>query len=279
MNSKTSSIEEFFLKVFKIVILVVMSMTLVIAAGALLFSTYQLTQRPIEPEPAKKAKAESVNIEDFINSLKKPEPKEETPPSEDKEAEEPKQSEPAKYKEEVNKIIACFRDSNKQSGITGLNTSDEVTEDFRSQLQQVADSNNFDRGQPFVDDATKIVCQIYLHSKVIEFRKSHKTQEMFYAPLKFHLKAWDELKNKAKLFDQKEQERVAKETANEEMRISLAKENAKLAFIVALGSLGLFMVIALYLIIAAIESNLRNLSFSVNELKDHHISKAKKLFE
>lgn len=279
MNSKTSSLEEIFLKIFKVVILIVMTLTLVVAAGAVLYAVYEYAQTPKEPAPAKKAPEKSVNIDDFLNSLKKNSPAEEKSDPEEPKAEQPAKPEPIKYKDEAKKIVGCFRESSKQASISGVNTGDDATEDFRKQLQRAADAKDGDRGQTYVDNAVKIACEIYLHPSVIQFRKSNKDQELFYSVLKFHIKAWDAIKEEARQFEKDEETRITNERNEEELRVSLARQSAKFSLLVALGAFGLFMTIALYLIFAAIESSVRKLSVSIEELKSHQVGQSPRLID
>lgn len=278
MSNKHTTAEELFLRIFKFVILGVMSLTLIVAAGALLFAAYQYSQSPKAPAPAQKSPAKSVNIDDFLKQLKAKEP-----PKEEPKAEEPKSEseptvkpDPVKYKEEAKKIFGCFRDSNKQVGSTNSDTGDDAIEDFRKKFQGVADAKSTDRGQPFATDVVKFTCETLLHPQVIAYRKANKEVDVFYPALNFHIKAWDAIKDQARQFEEKEQDRVKAEEREEEMRVALSKESAKATFLIAAGAFGLFMAIALYLIIAAIESNLRRISASLaesNELKLRDSSK------
>jgi uncharacterized membrane protein len=52
----------------------------------------------------------------------------------------------------------------------------------------------------------------------------------------------------------------------------LSKEAAKFSLIVAAGAFGLFMALALYLIISAIESNLRKINSNIEKLGEDKIT-------
>ena len=260
MNPKFPQTEELFLKLFKFVILAVMTLTLIVTVGALVFSAYQYTQSPKAPEPAQKAPGKSVNVEEFLKQLETRPPQEEAPAEEEPKTEPPAKPDPIKYGEQAKKIFACLRDSNKKSNIAAINTSDEAVENFRRQFQRVADFKNADRGQPYVDDAVKVTCEILLHAKVVDYRKSHQTIDFFYDVVNFHIKAWDALKQEAKTFEEEEQARVAREERAEELRVAMSKQAARETLWIAGGAFLLFMALALYLIISAIESNLRRIS-------------------
>lgn len=270
MNShRTSSTEELFLKFFKFVILTVMSLTLLCVAGALIFSAYQYSQSPKAPAPAQKAPAKTVNVDEFLKQLKPDAPKQEAPI----ENEEPKvesQTKPVavNYKEEAKKIFGCDLDSNKQAKVPNIEAGEERIEAFRKELQRIADNKRVDRGQPFVTDLVKVSCAIFLNTQVIEYRKMHHDSDIFPDAINFHIKAWDTLKEEAAKFEQDEQDRVKEEEREEQIRVALSKEAAKFSLLVAAGAFGLFMALALYLIISAIESNLRRINSSIEKLSE-----------
>jgi len=273
MSNQTSTTEEIFLKIFKFIILTVMSLTLLCVAASLVFSAYQYNQSPKAPAPAQKAPAKTVDVDEFLKQLKPDAPKQEAPTK----VEEPKVESPPKpldikYKEEAKKIIGCDVESRKQAN----NAKDEVGEDrienFRKQLQRIADNKSTDRGLPFVTDLVKVSCVIYLHSQVIEYRKANHDEDIFPDAINFHIKAWDALKDEAAKFEQDEEDRVKRQEQEENIRVALSKEAAKYSLTVAAGAFGLFMFLALYLIISAIESNLRKINSSIDKLNQGKVS-------
>ena len=270
MSTHTPTTEELYLKFFKFVILTVMSLTLLCAAGALIFAAYQYGQSPKAPAPAQKAPPKSVNVEDFLKQLKPGAPKQEAPVETEVEPAEPAPvpaaSAATKYKEEAKKIVGCDVESMKQAKASNGEASDDKVEGFRKELQRIADFKGTDRGQPFVTDLAKVSCAIYLHSQVVEYRKAHHDSDIFAEAINFHIKAWDGLKEEAARFEQDEEDRVKQETQQEEMRVAMAKETAKFSLMVAAGAFALFMALALYLIISAIESNLRQINRSIEKL-------------
>jgi len=267
MSAKKSTTEELFLKIFKVVILVVMSLALIATAGALIFAAYQFTQSPKAVAPAQKAPVKSVTTDEFLKQLNTEASKEAPKPDESQPAPAPK-PEPVKYKAEASKIMGCFQESNQLAGIAQAEAAPTAGEDFRKQLQEVADLKSKDRGQPFVTDAAKLTCEILLHAKVTEHRKTKPESEIFFRVLNFHMTAWDDLKDAAKEFEAKEQARVSREMGAEQMRVDLSKDAAKFTLLVAAGAFALFMVIAFSLIVAAMESSLRRISVSLEAFNE-----------
>jgi hypothetical protein len=262
MSTKKSTTEELFLKIFKVVILIVMTLALVATAGALAFAAYQFTQSPKAIAPAQKAPVKSVAIDEFLKTLASEDPVKEAPKVDEPPSVPAVTPEPVKYKAEASKIMGCFQESNQSAGIALSELAAAAGEDFRKQLQEVADLKSKDRGQPFVTDAAKLTCEMMLHAKVIEHRKAKPEAEIFFPVLNFHMNAWDDLKEAAREYDAKEQERVNQETRHEQMRVAGSKEAAKVTLLAAAGAFGLFMAIAITLIVAAIESILRRISLS-----------------
>jgi len=267
MSAKKSTTEELFLRIFKVVVLIVMTLALVATVGALTFAAYQVTQSPKAVAPAQKAPVKSVTMDEFLKQLDADAPKVAPKPEESQPAPATK-PEPIKYKDEASKIMGCFQESNKLASIAQAEAAPTAGEDFRKQLQEVADLTSKDRGQPFVTDAAKLTCEILLHAKVIDYRKAKPEFEIFFPVLNFHMNAWDDLKDATKAFEAKERERVIRDERDELMRVEAAKDAAKFTLLVAAGAFALFMAIALSLIVSAMESSLRRLSLSLELLNE-----------
>ena len=274
MSTKKSSTEELFLKMFKGVILIVMTLALIATAGALAFAAYQYSQSPKPIAAAKKAPVKSVAIDDFLKTLDAQTPPAEAPKADEALPEPTAPPAPVKYKAEASKIMGCFQESDKLSGIALAETTPTAGEDFRKQLQEVADLKSKDRGQPFVTDAAKLTCDLMLNTRVIEYRKAKPEAEIFFPILNFHMNAWDELKLAANEFEANEKARVSQQEETEQQRVALSKEAAKFTLIVAAGAFALFMAIALSLIVAAIESNLRRISVSLEAINEGQAKEA-----
>ena len=275
MSNQTSTTEELFLKFFKFIILTVMSLTLICVVVSLIFSVYQYSQSPKVPAPAQKAPIKTVDVDEFLKQLKPDAPK---PEATSKDKEQKVESSPKtldiKYKEEAKKIIECDVESHKQAKIVNDEVDKDRTEGFRKELQRIADDKISDRGLPFVTDLVKVSCAIYLNSQVIEYRKANNDADIFSGAINFHIKAWDALKEEAAKFDQDEQDRVKTEEQEENIRVAMSKEAAKISLLVAAGAFGLFMALALYLIISAIESNLRKINLSIVKSNQGKVSEA-----
>lgn len=252
-----------------------MSLTLICVVVSLIFSVYQYSQSPKAPAPAQKAPIKTVDINEFLKQLKPDVPKqEESSKDNEKKVESLPKTLDIKYKEEAKKIIECDVESHKQAKIVEDEAGKDRIEIFRKQLQRIADDKTVDRGLPFVSDLVKVSCAIYLNSQVIEYRKANAEADIFTDAINFHIKTWDALKEAAAKFDQDEKIRVETEEEEENIRVAMSKEAAKISLLVAAGAFGLFMALALYLIISAIESNLRKINLSIVKSNQGKVSEA-----
>lgn len=262
-QSMTERIEELFLKIFKVVILVVMGLGLILAIGLSVYSASLYFQTPKKPEPAKVAPTEEVSVEKLLKQLKP----EEAPKQEEKQSptETPKSQAPQtlKYLEEVTALYRCSIEFAKAVGAvvdeTDSAAASRTTEEYRSQLENLADSNER-RGVAYVKDAVKFTCAVLKNPQIIALRKENKVSGVFLKVLNFHLREWDRIQNDKAKFERDEALRIAKEEAEEEARVMGAKLQA-ITMIAAAGiAFAVFMVIALYLIFAKIETNLRRIA-------------------
>jgi hypothetical protein len=265
----TERIEELFLKIFKVVILVVMGLGLVLAIGLSLYSASLYFQTPKKPTPAKVAPAEEVSVEKLLKQLKPDEPAKQ----EEKQApaESPKGQAPQalKYLEEVTALYRCSIEFAKAVGAqvdeTDAAAASRTTEEYRSQLETLADANEL-RGEAYVKDAVKFTCAVLKNPQIIALRKENKVSGVFLKVLNFHLREWDRIQLDKVKFERQEEIRIAKEEDEEDARVMGAKIQA-ITMIAAAGiAFAIFMIIALYLIFAKIETNLRRIANNGQEL-------------
>jgi hypothetical protein len=265
----TERIEELFLKIFKVVILVVMGLGLVLAIGLSLYSASLYFQTPKKPAPAKAAPAEEVSVEKLLKQLKPDEPAKQ----EEKQApaESPKGQAPQalKYLEEVTALYRCSIEFAKAVGAqvdeTDAAAASRTTEEYRSQLETLADANEL-RGEAYVKDAVKFTCAVLKNPQIIALRKENKVSGVFLKVLNFHLREWDRIQLDKVKFERQEEIRIAKEEDEEDARVMGAKIQA-ITMIAAAGiAFAIFMIIALYLIFAKIETNLRRIANNGQEL-------------
>lgn len=265
----TERIEELFLRIFKVVILIVMGLGLVLAIGLSLYSAYLYFPNPKEPEPVKAAPAEEISVDNLLKQLKPDEPtkqEEKQTPTKSPTAQTP---EALNYLEEVTALYRCSIEFGKAVGAqvdeTDAAAGSRTTEEYRSQLEKLADANKL-RGKAYVKDAVKFTCAVLKNPQIVTLRKDNKVSGVFLKVLNYHLKEWDRIQVDKINFERKEEIRVEKEEAKENARVMRSKILA-ITMITAAGiAFAIFMIIALYLIFAKIETNLRRIANNGQEL-------------
>ena len=267
--------EEFFLKIAKVAILFAMTLGLLGALGLAIAAFFQYSKTPVEPLPARKAPEKEISIEKELSMdelLKSLEPK--------KDEEKPRVSKPDEkvskevptllYMEEITKLYRCtvgFAKAVKAELEDSSGDSSKI-ETLRARMEQVA--NQADRGQPYVTSAVTFACAALVHPEVIKMRTDGRVTSVVYPTLTFHLVKWDaiqtkirELKAEKQEFENNEIRRIASERSAEQARIVEAKA-VSLTYISAAGAAFIaFMLLALYLLGAKIESDLRDLNASI----------------
>jgi hypothetical protein len=270
MKGTSFTSEEFYLRIFKFIILLAMTIGLLVAIGSLIYSGVQYSQSPKEPAPAKTAPAESVNLKEFIE---KATPKKEDPPQKpqeepkDEDQNKPKPAIPGKYSDQAKSIIGCANEFFKIFGDGIGDRTDRVTENFRQFLERTASRAR--RGDPWVTDLTKFTCEGLKNADLIALKKKYPNFDAVNDLVSFHIEKWDEIQGRIKQFNDEEQARIADEKSEEEARVMMAKAKALGALMTAAIAFGIFMALALYLIFASIESNLRNINRSIEEFGKH----------
>lgn len=271
MKIHSTATEELFLKIFKYIVLGVMALAMLGTVGALLYSGFQSLQSPKEPAPARVAPKESINVEDFLKQLKPKAAQQEEKSEEDSEKEETPQlpAKPTKppFEAEAVKLAGCAKESNAKSGWDPV--PDSINESLRQFLE--TRSNYRNRGQEWVDSLVTFACAAMLHNEVIAYKKANKGVSTLGLITAFHIKSWDQIQDNIEAFNRNEERRINSERAEEIVRVGIAKEKAISALIFAGVTFSIFMALALYLIIAAIESNLRNINESIQEFKTSNV--------
>lgn len=266
MKGTSFASEEFFLRIFKIIILIVMGVSLIISMGGLIYSAIQYSQSPKDPAPAKTAPRETVDMKEFIEQLKpkkaQEQPREET--EEKKEESKPEKETPPKYLNEAKKVVDCINQSNKPIGreLTA-GQIENLTEAIRQFYESRALAPR--RGDEWVQDSAKFLCDVYSNEAVAALRKSNPDLGIINSATGYHTRQWDDIQQRIAEFNQEEQQRIRSERMAEMERVLAAKAKALDSLIMVGIAFGIFMALALYLIFASIESNLRNINQSIKD--------------
>lgn len=262
MNSPGAALERLFLKIFKVVILSVMTLCLLGTLGALALAGYQATRKAKKPEPARPAPVETVNPADFVKDLK-PSAPEKDPAKEAEPAPAPAEpapvARPRKYLQETQKIAQCAHTFRQLGDPSAGPMPDAELESLRANIERVADAGAYDRGQAWVTDAVTFACTVLSNPEVVALKRAGRIDSIFVDAMNFHIKRWDRMKERVQAHDERERSRVRREAEAEAERVAASKAAAVVSLTAAGAAFGIFLVLALYLIVSAIETNLRGI--------------------
>lgn len=262
-----TKLDELFLRVFKGTILVLMTLALLLMCLLLGNALWQGSKRPVEPAPAAKAPERSISIEDLKKELLK---ESDTPGAGTPKTDPAPGAVPPtlKYLEDVTRLYRCSTDFARKVGAELEETDNAViarkVEDLRARIEDVASAAPH-RGGPWVKSSVEFTCTVLADAAIIGMRKEGKVKSVFFPTLNFHLKAWDDNATAREKFEQAEKDRIERERAAEAARIAQAKAGMLQSLIAAGVLFAAFMALALYLIFAKIEGNLRSMDRSLQD--------------
>jgi hypothetical protein len=260
MIIQTKRTEEFFLRIFKVTVLFIMALALVAVLILLVTSVYQYSQTPKEPAPAQKAIVKEISIDDLRNFLIEKEKQDSNKDVVPKQQVGRQTS--LRFLEEATVLFRCAIEFGKKSGEEMVGTNDaenaRLLEDFRGRIERTSEGTL--RGEPWVKAAQAFVCMVLADSSIIALKKEQKVKKVFSPVLEFHVKTWDRIQSDKIKFEQQEENRVASERNAESLRVMKAKAFALTCLIAAVSAFALFMILALYLLVAKIETNLRDIN-------------------
>ncbi|MBT8535532.1 hypothetical protein G6725_05885 [Polynucleobacter paneuropaeus] len=164
------------------------------------------------------------------------------------------------YAEEALILFRCGEEFKKVTGagtinINGADTSKQV-EYIRSELERISAPPS--KGKEFVDSSVAYLCKVLKNPTIIELKKKGEINKVLIPAFNHYISVW----NEAVLQD----EQLMDEQA---ARIEKSK-NFIFKLCVAAGScFGLFIVLALYLMLIRLEDNLRSINTSIKQLYKH----------
>lgn len=265
MAMQVKDLEELFLKIFKMTVLFVMGAALLAMLVLVVTAAYQFSQSPKEPAPAQKAVVKEIKLEDLKQFLIE---KEKRDSGKGGAAEQPVVGSTIslRYQEDATVLFRCASEFGKEVGVEFQNVNDAVNaqtlQQIRGYLESSANGSTL-RGEPWVKAVASFTCTALADKSIIALKKEEKVKNVFFPIMSFHLQAWDFNQAEKVKFDQGEENRVASERAAEALRVAAAKALAVICLSAAAGAFGLFMLLALYLLAAKIENDLREINVSI----------------
>lgn len=270
MANPINGVEELFLKIFKITVLIFMTLSLGASLVLALYAVPQFLQTAKEPVPARKAPekdpTKEINIDQLKNYLLDKE-KQKNVNQEAPDQQQPETRQSVQYLEDATQLYRCSSDfANKIGAIVEptIDTEDiQRINELRRNLEESA--SNPLRGEPWVKAAVSFTCQALNNDSIILLKKDGKVSSVFYPIISFHVDAWDKIQNEKVEFEKDEENRVISQQNAEENRVASARALALSCFAAAGGAFGVFMILALYLLISKIESDLSDINKSIKE--------------
>lgn len=268
MATSIKNTEELFLKIFKITILLVMGLALTAIFLFIVTAIFQYSQSPKEPAPAQKAPIKDPEKEISLDQLGKFLIDQEKMDNNKEDA--TKQKTEGRdisllFLEEATELYRCTVVFGTKVGAIIEGTQDSVNmqkvAELRKYIESKADGSL--RGKAWVRAAVAFTCMALSDNSIIALRKEAKVKSVFLPVLNFHIDAWDRIQAEKVQFEQREENRVASERAAEALRVAEAKAFSITCLIVAASAFGLFMILALYLLGAKIENDLRDINESI----------------
>ena len=252
-------IEEGYLKLFRIAILVVLTLVLVATVAIGVQGALKTTARPKAIEPAKTAPAPAVSVEEFLKEFdKQPEAEAEAPAGPaDAAPAQPDTTLDDKVSAQIARLYGYF---------DGYQRACRIADDAR--VDQRTFEASFNRrvmrglleelGDPYFQSQDGFEKALLAHPRVIEICVQRQGRaQVFWNSMNWHLEQWRAKIKEGEEFEAAELERVEAETAAEAERVIAEKAAGKAQLMVAAGLFAVFISLALLLIFAKIESNLR----------------------
>ena len=252
-------IEEGYLKLFRIAILVVLTLVLVATVAMGVQGALKTMARPKAIEPAKTAPAPAVSVEEFLKEFDK------QPEAEAKPQDAPADAVPAKpdttlddkVSAQIARLFGYFDGYQRACRIDGEARVDQRT--FEASFnRRVMRGLLEELGDPYFASQDGFEKALLSHPRVIEICIQRQGRaQVFWNSMNWHLEQWRARIKEGEEFEAAELARVETETAAEAARVMAAKAEGKTQLMVAAGLFAVFISLALLLIFAKIESNLR----------------------
>lgn len=270
MQPIASRPEELFLKLLKSALVILMGLALLGAIGLSVFAGIKYSSKPIEPAPAMAPPNLEIKADPLVVALERLFAKKddkgsttEVPPPDKK-----TQSIDERRQQFMNYARPIYACSKEFAKAIGQDVFGVTAEDDQLRVEVLADSlvasdrrNNL--GSDWGPALVTFTCDTLRNPRLIELKKKHAGASVLVPLLDYHREQWMENKKMKQDFINSEEARVNNERRREEQRV--AEERAQGWFLLGLAAamLGAFSLLALYLIFARIEINLRVIAKAV----------------
>jgi hypothetical protein len=181
------------------------------------------------------------------------------------------------YENDAKRIVACAKQLSMNAGSGTAGFTPEVTENLAAEIQRIANADLSARGSAYVANAVTTFCAAANRSELVEFKKRNPEKQVFEMLINHHLSNWDTMVRERVFLEKVANYRLSSESFQSEARLSSMTSKLLLYLLIAVGSLGLFVLIAIYAAYRMIGWNFRNVFLSIESLKageKHHLMDA-----
>lgn len=211
------------------------------------------------PEPARQVPPFALSSQDFLSSLKDQakSTNENVPGGMPSTLAEDTRE--ATFREQATRLWVAANKYQGDCGIAAPLSKVEFIESLRqTPLKQILEM----QGLEYAASQEVYVKEVLGNPETVKLCRTGKTG-LFFSTLEFHRARWEAQKRHAKEFERQELARVQGAQEAESLRISAGQADSYRTFITAAIAFGLFMSVALVLIFARLESNLRGVHIVV----------------
>ena len=270
-------LDDLYLKIVKITMIGVMSLALIAIVMLLPLAALSYLQTPAPPPAIQSAPVKEINAEEFKNFLI--EQKKRDVLKEEQDKAKAAGNLPAKtvsaaeivfekpYEDLVKPMYLCIGDYAKATGAE-IDPHEDVIQArdrLRARLESIAKAPV--RGEAWIQSVTAFACTILKSPALAELARDNKIGQVVSPLIVFHSRAWDKIQQDKMSFDQNEKLRYTTATGVEYARVTKAKAEAVMMAGAAGVAFAIFIILALYLIFAKIETNLALIYRSIDATK------------
>ena len=258
-RSLLTRIEEGYLKLFRIAIIIILTLVLLATIALAVDGVRKMTAKPVEIAPAQPAPEPSVSVEEFLKEFDKQPEAEASAPATPADAPpaKPDTSLDDKVSAQIARLFGYFDGYQRACRIAPDARVDQRT--FEASFNRRVMRDLFEElGDPYIRSQDGFEKALLAHPRVIQICIERQGRaQVFWNSMNWHLEQWRKSIKEGEEFAAAEIERVEAETAAEAARIEAEKAAGKMQLMVAGGLFAVFISHALLLIFAKIEANLR----------------------
>lgn len=275
MRPWITRLEEVYLKIFRLALLVVLTVVLLVILVVGIQGGTKLLATPKPVDPPQEAPTPEVRIDDFIrefdeqsNAKSAQGRQNQSAPTSSNAAASERSIADAMIASHIGKLFGYFDEYQKACSVPAREMVDRQTFDRgfpRRTLQNMLRRY----GDAFLQSQAEFEQALLSHPRVIQICIQREGRARIFLPsIAWHGKQWAASVKASEQFARAEAERVDEETYAEQMRVAAAKTEGMQKLTVVFGSIIVFVALALLLIVAKIEINLRGIQAGNNPLFD-----------